>query len=494
MANRNWLTRSCMISLLWGVAAFALPAQTFTKLSIFNGTNGNNPLTALVQGPDGDLYGTTSGGGANFEGTVFKINTSGRAMTLYSFCPVSGCPDGEVPQAPLVLAKGNFYGTTLDGGTGGPCVGNQGCGVIFKVSPSGQFATVYSFCSQINCTDGEFPPLGAGLVQGNDGSLYGVTLAGGFTSGCPAGCGTVFRLTLAGSLSTIYNFCSASECADGIAPLGGLMVGRDGNFYGTTTGGGSAGRGVVYKLTPGGVQTVLYSFCSLANCADGYSAAVGVAQGRDGNFYGSTREGGAFNFGTLFQLTPGGQLTTLTSFCSQGGCAGGIGPSALIQATDGNLYGTTPSGSGTMNAGTIFEITPAGSLTTLYNFCSQRNCTDGENPMGALVQDTNGTFYGTTSGGGSVFGSGITYSLNTGLGAFVEANPAAGRTGATVTILGTSLTGATSVTFNGVAAVFNVTSSSEVTTTVPAGATTGTVRVTTPSGTLTSNAPFRVLP
>jgi len=163
----------------------------------------------------------------------------------------------------------------------------------------------------------------------------------------------------------------------------------------------------------------------------------------------------------------------------------------LIQATDGNFYGTTYLG-GASDEGTVFKITSAGTLTTLHSFCSESGCADGGTPGGALVQGTNGTFYGATAGGGTN-DDGTVFSLAVGLGSFVETLPTSGKVGAAVTILGTNLTGATSVTFNGKAATFTVVSSTEITTTVPTGATTGKVKVVTPSRTLSSNVSFRVL-
>jgi uncharacterized repeat protein (TIGR03803 family) len=154
------------------------------------------------------------------------------------------------------------------------------------------------------------------------------------------------------------------------------------------------------------------------------------------------------------------------------------------------LYGTTSS-DGTHGGGTVFKITPSGTLTTLYSFCSQSGCTDGGDPTAALVQDTNGNLYGTTYEGGA-HGYGTVFRLSVGLGPFVKTQPTSGKVGAAIKILGTDLTGATSVTFNGTAAVFKVVSKSLITTTVPSGATTGTVEVTTPKGTLKSNVVFRV--
>jgi uncharacterized repeat protein (TIGR03803 family) len=223
---------------------------------------------------------------------------------------------------------------------------------------------------------------------------------------------------------------------------------------------------------------------------DGSQSYAALVQGTDGNFYGTTGNGGTNKQGTVFKITPSGTLETLHSF---DGADGSYPYAALVQGTDGNLYGTTHEGGANdinylcpLGCGTIFKITPSGTLTTLYSFCSQANCTDGTLPGAGLVQDTDGAFYGTTESPSTV------YSLSMGLGPFVETQPPSGKVGAAVKILGTSLTGSTSVTFNGTAATFAVVSASEITTTVPTGATTGTVQVVTPGGTLSSNVPFRV--
>jgi uncharacterized repeat protein (TIGR03803 family) len=236
---------------------------------------------------------------------------------------------------------------------------------------------------------------------------------------------------------------------------------------------------------------------------DGVDPYAGLVQGTDGNLYGTTYGGGTGSpcnlgggCGTAFKITPSGTLTTLHSFDQTEGANPEAG---LVQATDGNLYGTTYDG-GTGRScnlgggcGTVFKIATSGTLTTLYSFCSQSNCADGYDSVAALVQDTNGKFYGTTLYGGTN-GAGAFFSLSVGLGPFVEANPTSGKAGMAVKILGTDLTGATSVTFNGTAATFTVKSRSLITTTVPTGATTGTVQVLTPGGTLSSNVPFRVRP
>jgi uncharacterized repeat protein (TIGR03803 family) len=263
-------------------------------------------------------------------------------------------------------------------------------------------------------------------------------------------------------------------------------------------------------MSPGGTLTTLYRFCANSGCSDGNSPKAGLVQAVNGDFYGTTYNGGAnagppgisSGAGTVFKITPSGTLTTLYSFCAQSGCSDGANPDAgPVQATDGDFYGTTSSGGGyvggncgTIGCGTVFKITPSGTLTTLYSFCSQTGCTDGAAPFAGLVQDTNGNLYGTTANGGANGSFGTVFSLSVGLGPFVKTQPTFSKVGAAVKILGTNLTGATSVTFHGTAAVFKVVSSSLITTTVPAGATSGKIQVVTPTGTLSSNVPFRVRP
>ena len=451
--------------------------QTFTTIHSFNGTDGHLPYAALSQATDGNLYGTTYYGGASYSGNVFKVNTAGTLKTLYSFCYQSDCADGEYTYAvPVQGTDGNFYGTTYLGGANDE-------GTVFKLSPSGTLTTLHSF----DGTDGAEPL--AGLVQATNGSFYGTTYLGG-----SKGDGSVFEVTPSGTFTTLHSFCSQSGCADGETPFAALILGTDGNLYGTTLGGGGGhGDGTVFKITPAGALTTLHSFCLQSGCPDGEFPQTGLVQASDGNFYGTTILGGAYGNGTIFKMTPTGTVSTLYNVCSESGCPdGNYLYAGLIQATDGNLYGIMDIG-GANGYGTIFKITLGGTLTTLYSFCSQSGCADGEYPAGGLVQDTNGNLYGTTADGGTD-GDGTVFSLSVGLGAFVETLPVSGKVGATVKILGTSLTGATGVTFNGTAATFTVSSSNLITATVPTGATTGTVQVVTPSGTLSSNLPFRVAP
>jgi uncharacterized repeat protein (TIGR03803 family) len=303
---------------------------------------------------------------------------------------------------------------------------------------------------------------------------------------CGSGCGTVFKITRAGKLTTLYRFCAQAQCDDGVYPIAGLVQAINGNFYGTTSQGGgsfncSAGCGTVFEIASRGSLTTLHSF----DGTDGNLPFAGLMQSTDGNFYGTTAGGGATNYGTVFKISPAGALTMLYNF---DGVDGGSPYAALVLATNKNFYGTATQG-GANNYGTIFKITSAGKLTTLHNFDS----TDGADPSGGLVQATSGEFYGTTYLGGSHV-AGTVFSLAVGLHPFVKTMPAAGKVGSAVVILGTNLAGATVVSFKGKAATFTVVSSSKITTTVPAGAETGSVTVTTPTGTLKSNVAFQVGP
>jgi uncharacterized repeat protein (TIGR03803 family) len=480
MGKLNWAKKAYAVCLLCATTAIALSAQTLTTLQSFNSTNGAFPAAALVQASDGNLYGTTSGGGAfgEYVGTVFEIAPTGTLTTLHSFCSEVNCTDGFQPEAPLVQAiDGDLYGTTAAGGA-------YGRGTVFKITPGGTLTTLYSFGAQSG--DGVAPY--AGLVQATDGNFYGTTLLGGANYA-----GTVFKITPRGKLTTLYSFCSQSGCTDGQYTYGALVQGTDGDFYGTTQYDGVYGGGTVFKMTYSGTLTTLYSFGS--QDGDGANPIVGLLQAANGDFYGTTVYGGANGYGTVFKITPSGALTTLHSFDYTDG---EYASAALVQATDGNFYGTTEAGGANSvcidGCGTVFKITPSGTLTTVHSF----DMTDGAYPLAAVLQDTGGKLYGTTFDGGVVatcsIGCGTVFSLSVGLGPFVVTQPTSGKVGAAVKILGTNLTGATSVTFNGTPATFTVTSGSEITTTVPTGATTGKVKVTISGHTLSSNVNFRVAP
>jgi uncharacterized repeat protein (TIGR03803 family) len=374
-----------LIPLLW-TAAFALPAygaQTgavFTSLYSFTGTNDGSDPNGLVQGSDGNFYGTTGGGGTNNLGTVFKITSTGALTSLYSF---TGTNDGANPDAGLVQGSdGNFYSTTEAGGT-------NGLGTVFKITTNGALTSLYSFTGG---NDGAYPL--AGLVQGSDGNFYGSTAGHAFYVAS-----AIFKISTNGVLTTLYTFSP---------PFSGnpsrLAQGSDGSFYGTTRygGGNFNSDGTVFNISTNGALTNLYSF-------SGNDGAVpnGLVQGSDGNFYGTTGGGGNTNlyhglgYGTVFKVTTNGALTNLYSFT--GGNDGGSPQAALVQGSDGNFYGTTEVGgktnlNGGLGYGTVFTVTTNGTLTSLYSFGGTN---DGANPQAALVQGSDGNFYGITGGGGT---------------------------------------------------------------------------------------------
>jgi len=459
-------------------------AQAFSTIYNFCAQSGcpdgSGPNGWLVQGDDGSFYGTTSTGGANGFGTVFKISRTGTLTTVHSF----NNTDGSGPSALIRATDGNFYGTTSSGG--GTCSrGTNACGSIFQITPGGTLTTLYTFCAQSNCPDGFYPV--AALMQATDGNLYGATSEGGAGTCEGFGCGTLFRITLGGTLTTLYKFCP-SGCSmnplDGANPSAALVQGPDGNFYGTTAmGGGSSnctfGCGTIFKLSPNGMLVTLHAFSS----SDGLNPTQ-IIQGIDGNLYGTT-------VNTIFEYRADNVFSTRHTFVINDGYA----PLGLTQATDANFYGTTSQGgNGTcvFGCGTVFKLTPSGGFITLHNF----NGADGSSPVGALVQGTDGNFYGTTSKGGSSSncqgGCGTVFKMVLGLAPFLEASPTFGRVGDPVTILGTNLSLATSVAFNGTQASYTVVSDSKITTTVPSGATTGRILVTRPGATLYTYTDFQV--
>jgi uncharacterized repeat protein (TIGR03803 family) len=445
------------------ILAFALPAsaQTFKTLINFNNTNGDQPVDEnLVQGLNGNLYGTTYLAGAHGNGQVFKMTPAGVISTVYSFCSVASCDDGNSPAAALLLGTdGNLYGTTRYQGSGG-------CGTVFKLTPAGVLTVLHAFVS----TDGCYPTIG--LMQASNGLFYGTTPAGG-----AAGFGVLYQVSSTGVFKVIHTF--DGTLAGGGVPGGTVMQATNGSLYGGTV---APGPSVIYQTNLTG--TVFHTYPFSASNAD---VSGPLIQASNGNIYGTTSF--APGYGTFFRVTPAGVITTLYSFCSLANCADGSQPlQGVIQASDGNFYGTTYGG-GANNDGTIFKITAAGVLTTLHSF----NATDGDNIDSGIFQNTNGTLYGLTHNGGPD-NSGTVYSLTNKLPAFVHTITPGGAVGARVVILGNTLTGATAVSFNGTAATFKVVSNTEITTTVPVGATSGKLTVTAASGTLSSDRTYRVTP
>jgi uncharacterized repeat protein (TIGR03803 family) len=473
LGKPNWGKGAYAVLALYVATAIALAAQTLTTLVNFRGANGVCPAWGNpVQGTDGSFYWSAQGGGTSTAckggcGTVFKVARGGTLTTLHNFSSA----DGQGPQGALVLAtNGDFYGTTVIGGA-------SGAGTVFRMTPTGALTTLHSFGG--SDSDGQDPE--TGLVQAINGDLYGVTYEGG-----SIGLGTAFKITPAGEYTKIHNFCTENNCIDGAQPYGQMIQATNGDLYGTTyTGVNATSDGAIFQMTPAGRVVNSYPL----GFVYGLFPQGGPIQGTDGNFYGTAEDGGAYNYGTVFAMTPSsGTVTALHSFDSTDGF---YPTDSLVQATDGNLYGTTGAG-GTSTAcnagcGTIFKITTGGTLKTIHNFDS----VDGGILYGGLVQGTDGDLYGGTCFGGE-YGQGTFFRVSMHLSPFVKTLPAAGNVGSKVKILGTNLEGATSVTFNGTVAVFKVVSASLITTTVPAGATTGTVQVVTPTATLLSNVPFRV--
>ena len=413
----------------------------------------------IVQGRDGNLYTTSNDGGTDNAGTVFKVTPAGQVSVLYSFDGGTGA----FPSSGLTLGTdGNFYGTTFENGP-------SNYGTVFKITPKGKLTVLHAFDN----SDGS--ALWAAPVEGTDGAFYGTTEVGG-----SANCGTVYRVTSGGKFKTLYSFDGTYGCQ----PLAPLVLGNDGNFYGTTLQGvNNPSFGAIFKITPAGAITLLHSFDN----THGAGPYAPLMLASDGNFYGTAEGGGKYNNGVVFEMSPAGAFTDLFDFDPN---TDGAGPfSALVQGTNGVLYGTTVYG-GTFNSGTIYSIPlGSGALGILYSF----DGTSARAPGTPLTQHTTGSFYGDCAWGGSD-DVGTFYSLNAGLSPFVRLVTTSATVGKTVEILGRGFTGATTVSFNGTAATFHVVSNTYLTALVPNGATSGFVEVTTPGGTLESNQVFRVLP
>jgi uncharacterized repeat protein (TIGR03803 family) len=468
--------KNCVAVFLFCAAmTIASPAQTFTTVLSFDNANGAQP-SSITQGFDGNLYGSTDG--PAYVGSLYKTTTAGKLTSLYQFCSLYNCSAGFFP-APLVQAVGgDFYGENGEGG--------KLWGTIFRISPLGALTTIHTF----DGFDGS--DAAGGLLEASDGDLYGTTYLGGLYNS-----GTIFKITSAGAFTILRSFCKNSNCPDGETPNSGLLQAPDGNFYGTNTLGGAYGAGTVFRMTPDGRFAVLHSFDTAVDGAIPGKLVLGT----DGNLYGTTLQGSnpactleGAGCGTVFKITLAGDLTTLYSFCSQSNCSDGYYPVSLIQATDGNFYGLTElggkygCGSAQLGCGTIFKITPAGTLTTLHSL----KASEGDEPT-ALIQYTDGSFYGTASYGGAQ-GDGSIFNLSLRLAPFAKLVRNFGKEGDCITLLGQGFDGATGVLLNGTPASFVVDSDTHLHATVPSGATTGYVTVNTPNGTLTSNIVFQVQP
>jgi uncharacterized repeat protein (TIGR03803 family) len=357
-------------------------------------------------------------------------NASGQNLStesvLHTFCTQANCADGYAPAAGLTEdASGNFYGTTSEGGSHpGTCPSAQGCGTVFRLDRAGNYTVLYNFCSQANCADGETPQ--AGLAVDASGNLFGTTLYGGAYHIDPNGNGggTAFKLDSAGNYKVLYNFCSQTNCTDGYYPYAGLTEDASGNLYGTALYGGANRGGTAFKLDSSGNYTVLHTFCSQANCTDGYNSYSGLTGDAFGNLYGTTFFGGAHRSdynglggGTVFKLDSAGTYAVLYNFCSKANCTDGFYPYAgVIEDASGNLYGNTYNGgNGTSyGGGVVFKLDSTGNFTVLHIFCALSNCPDGGGPVAGLMEDSSGRLFGTTTIGGPplYYGAGVVYEVS----------------------------------------------------------------------------------
>ena len=350
--------------------------------------NGVDPVTysqaGIIRARDNNFYGVTAATGLLGKGTLFRISPSGVAKTLVEFTGNGTSNAGSTPEAPLLEAQdGSFYGVTSHGGA-------YDLGTIFKITPSGTFTTLVDFSGDGAVNKGSVPK--AALIQTGPNDFYGVTSAGG-----AGDAGTVFHLTAEGTLTTLVEFTDNGATNKGAAPVAPLVLGQNGKLYGTTAKGGARAYGTVFSLIPGGELTTEVEFSDDPNGIKGAYPESPLIQANDGNFYGLTSTGGATGDGTLFRLNPAGGLTTLVEFTGRNGKNRGTGPNgALLQASDGYLYGTTGYG-GTANYGTAFRFGLNGQFTTLADL----NYRDGAYPRNGFVTGSDGNLYTASALGGA---------------------------------------------------------------------------------------------
>lgn len=408
--THTWTQTACICALVLCAAlgvtrpdvSYAQAGNRYRTVHSFEGgTDGASPQAGLTIDANGNLYGTTPGGGTNNGGVVFEITAAGDEAVLYSFCSLDNCADGEAPRADLLLDNdGNLYGTTSLGGVSPACTG---CGTVFRLAPGGNETVLHAFADG---SDGAYPI--AGLIRDDASNLYGTTYNGGLEQ-CPVnfdatGCGVVYMITSGGKENILYRFGGGS---DGAWPYGGLLLDDLGNLDGTTQQGGPGcqggplgyekGCGVVFQITGPNAETILHRFGSRL----GIFPMAGLVADSAGDIYGTTSQGGANGDGTVYETTPAGKEKAIYSFCSAANCADGAVPEAgVVVDIAGNLYGTTYWG-GSENSGTVFKITPEGKETVLHSFCTESGCADGSHPLAGLVLDSAGNLWGTTSTGGA---------------------------------------------------------------------------------------------
>lgn len=532
---------SAMLLLTFGLSAIPAQAQTYSVVIDFFGLPPALPAVgpAAAQGRDGSYYGTSVEGGTNGLGTIFKITASGTVTTLYSF-------DGSVGEYPfggLTLGTdGNFYGTTNRGGS-------AGFGSIYKVTPAGVVTSLHTFT---NTGDGTNPS--AAPVLGNDGNFYGTTsgvdvsvteanstiykvtpegvftvlhtlnpatdgssagpltlgIDGNFYGGTAGGgansWGTLFKVTASGAFTLLHTFTNLADGRQGAT----LAQASNGTFYGAAYLGGANGAGVVFKMTPTGTFTKLHD---LNGTTDGTAVTGNMTLGTDGNFYNVALSNGANSGGTLFKVSSAGVFSKVLDF---GGSNEGVSPATgLLQATSGLFFGSTENG-GTGNAAVFYSLNQSlAPFASLVSAAGREGAKIGILGQGFSassvvkfggVQATAVTRTGTTFLTATVPSAALTGSVTVVTGrttltssqtfkvtpTLTSFTPTSGPVGTLVTITGTGLTQTTKVTFTGKSASFTVISDTEVTATVPTGATTGKIAVTTKGGTASSKTSFTV--
>ncbi len=437
--------------------ATSVHAQSYKLLYNF-GSNPGDPTGprysgTIAQSPGGNLYSTADDHWTDGLGTAFKMSVNGTLTVLHRF----GGIGGQAPTGGLVFATDQrFHGTTEFGGL-------NGHGTIFRIAPDGKVRTLYSFTGG---ADGSTPE--AAPIQSVAGHYYGTTYGGN------GNFGSVYKMTTVDEFILLHTFVGT----DGANPLAPLIQGSDYGFYGTTQTGGTHDAGTIFRISSQGYFKVLYNF-DWTHGGYPYSPLI---QASDGNFYGVTARGGPSGWGVLFKMTPSHTLTVLHTF--DAGHDGGNQVGGLVEATDGNLYGTNNIG-GANGWGVLFRITKAGAFAVLHDF----DWNSGASPQTTLVQHTNGKFYADTAVGGTAT-QGVFYRFDLGLPPFVTFLSVYGRVGAHVDILGQHFTDASVVSFNGVPAQNPEIQPTYIKAIVPDGATTGLITVTTTSGTLKSNKVF----
>ena len=456
------MSKSMLLSTVLLAGCGIVSAQTFSVIHYFGSQPGDpdNAYGIIAQSRGGAMITTSPDNFSDNIGKAFRISTGGSLEVLHQFANA----EGLLPFSGLTLARdGYYYGTTKTGGV-------YGLGTIFKMSADGTVNKLYDFTGG---SDGENPE--SAPIESAEGDLYGTSL------GSLPHYGAVYKITKDGNFTLLHAF----NDADGRNAFGQLVQGTDNYFYGTTMDGGAHNNGTIFRINRSGDFKVLWNFWS----TKGAKPSHGVIQANDGNFYGVTRQGGSSHLGVLFRMKPDGTVTVLHTFT--GATDGGNPVGALLQGTDGNLYGTNTIG-GQANGdgfGVLFRSTLAGALVPLYAF----NVQSGADSYGPLLQHTNGKIYGETTDGGA-FGKGGFFRLDAGLRPFVTYLHTYGRAGAVVQILGQGFTDTNEVFFNGTPATFKLVYPTFIKATVPDGATTGPITVTTANGTLTSNKIFIVHP